>query len=60
MRQVGLLRGPDSKGNILILPTAARYSVSYDLAAQESKAKTKETRRATTAALPGWNEEDQA
>jgi uncharacterized protein (TIGR02678 family) len=60
MRQVGLLRGPDSKGNILILPTAARYSVSYDPAAHETKAKTKETRRATTAALPGWNEEEQA
>jgi uncharacterized protein (TIGR02678 family) len=60
MRQVGLLRGPDSKGNILILPTAARYSVTYDLAAQESKAKKKETRKATTAALPGWNEEEQA
>src|SRR5579859_956157 len=60
MRQVGLLRGPDSKGNILILPTAARYSVSYDQAAQETKSKTKETRRATTATLPGWNEEAQA
>jgi hypothetical protein len=29
MRQFGLLRGPDPAGNILILPTAARYSVSY-------------------------------
>jgi uncharacterized protein (TIGR02678 family) len=29
MRQTGLLRGPDVEGNILILPTAARYSVSY-------------------------------
>jgi len=60
MRQVGLLRGPDSKGNILILPTSARYSVSYEPAAQETKAKTKEPRRATTSALPGWNEEEQA
>jgi hypothetical protein len=29
MRQVGLIRGPDADGTILILPTAARYSVSY-------------------------------
>jgi uncharacterized protein (TIGR02678 family) len=29
MRQFGLLRGPDAAGNILILPTAARYSVNY-------------------------------
>jgi hypothetical protein len=34
MRQTGLLRGPDAEGNILILPTAARYSVSY-MALQE-------------------------
>jgi hypothetical protein len=31
MRQTGLLRGPDRDGNILILPTAARYSVSYKI-----------------------------
>ena len=60
MRQVGLLRGPDSKGNILILPTAARYSVAYDLAAQEAKSKLRETCKATTAALPGLDEEEQA
>lgn len=29
MRQFGLLRGPDSAGNLFILPTAARYSVIY-------------------------------
>ena len=29
MRQCGLLRGPDTEGKILILPTAARYSVRY-------------------------------
>ena len=61
MRQVGLLRGPDSKGNILILPTAARYSVSYDQGTPEmKKSKTKEIRKATTPALPGWKEEEQA
>ena len=30
MRQVGILRGPDEIGNILILPIAARYSATYD------------------------------
>jgi uncharacterized protein (TIGR02678 family) len=29
MRQVDLIRGPDREGSILILPTAARYSVHY-------------------------------
>jgi len=35
MRQVGLLRGPDEVGNVLILPTAARYSATYDKTGQE-------------------------
>jgi uncharacterized protein (TIGR02678 family) len=30
MRLLGLLSGPDMEGHMLILPTAARYSVSYD------------------------------
>jgi uncharacterized protein (TIGR02678 family) len=29
MRQVGLLRGPDVAGDMLVLPPAARYSVAY-------------------------------
>lgn len=29
MRLFGLLRGPDTEGQLLVLPTAARYSVSY-------------------------------
>jgi uncharacterized protein (TIGR02678 family) len=29
MRLLGLLRGPDAEGHVLILPTVARYSVSY-------------------------------
>jgi len=29
MRHIGLSRGPDSKGRVLILPTAARYSPKY-------------------------------
>src|SRR5207253_678672 len=35
MRQVGLLRGPDEAGNVLVLPTAARYSATYDKTGQE-------------------------
>ena len=35
MRQIGLLRGPDEAGNILVLPTAARYTATYDKAEQE-------------------------
>ena len=38
MRQLGLLRGPDEAGNILIMPIAARYSATYDKAGQETKA----------------------
>ncbi len=30
MRQFGFLRGPDEQGELLILPTAARYRFSYD------------------------------
>lgn len=29
MRQAGLIRGPDRSGNILVLPTVARFAVSY-------------------------------
>jgi Protein of unknown function (DUF2398) len=29
MRLAGLLRGPDRNGNVLIMPTVARYAVSY-------------------------------
>lgn len=42
MRQAGLLRGPDDAGNMLVLPTAARYTATYEKAGQE----TKETARA--------------
>jgi uncharacterized protein (TIGR02678 family) len=58
MRQVGMLRGPDSTGTILIMPLVARYSASYEKLAQEptpvrlrSKAKAKQT--AKTKTLPG-------
>lgn len=67
MRQVGLLRGPDEAGNVLILPTAARYTANYEQAGQETKttpkkkANTKSTVKkaafAVTTTLPGLNEE---
>src|SRR6266571_6374374 len=37
MRQAGLLRGPDDVGNMLVLPTAARYTATYEKAGQEMK-----------------------
>jgi uncharacterized protein (TIGR02678 family) len=37
MRQLGFLRGPDEQGEMLILPTAARYRVSYDVVADNLK-----------------------
>jgi uncharacterized protein (TIGR02678 family) len=37
MRQAGLLRGPDDAGNMLVLPTAARYTATYEKAGQETK-----------------------
>ena len=37
MRQAGLLRGLDDAGNMLVLPTAARYTATYEKAGQETK-----------------------
>ena len=37
MRQAALLRGPDDAGNLLVLPTAARYTATYEKAGQETK-----------------------
>ena len=53
MRQVGLLRGPDDAGNVLILPTAARYSASYEKAGQETKIPAKSKSKTATTALQG-------
>jgi uncharacterized protein (TIGR02678 family) len=59
MRQAGLLRGPDEAGNILILPTAARYAVSYEKVdsatpvQKRSRPKTKRVREAAAVELPG-------
>jgi uncharacterized protein (TIGR02678 family) len=36
MRLLGLLRGPDAQGQMLLLPTVARYSVSYAQEAADS------------------------
>ena len=47
MRQAGLLRGPDEAGNVLVLPTAARYAVSYDDPGEEKPAARKSTKRTT-------------
>ncbi len=47
MRQVGLLRGPDEAGNVLVMPTAARYAVSYDDPGEEKPAARKSTKRTT-------------
>jgi uncharacterized protein (TIGR02678 family) len=38
MRQIGLIRGPDETGTLLILPLAARYSATYDQVAQQQAA----------------------
>lgn len=45
MRLLGLLRGPDAQGRLLILPTVARYSVSYSQEPPEERAKTAPTRK---------------
>src|SRR5436305_6471090 len=56
MRQVGLLRGPDGAGNVMILPTAARYSASYERAGQEQKPAGKSKSKSRTLTLPGLDE----
>src|SRR6266699_5250414 len=56
MRQVGLLRGPDGAGNVMILPTAARYSASYERAGQEQKLAGKSKSKSRTLTLPGLDE----
>ncbi len=58
MRQVGLLRGPDGAGNMLILPTAARYSASYEKAGQEQKPAGKNKSRSIAITLPGLDESE--
>lgn len=63
MRQSGLLRGPDAAGNILILPTAARYSATYEKPGESStpprgrkKTASRHSREALAVELPGLEE----
>ena len=56
MRQVGLLRGPDDAGNVLVLPAAARYTAAYEKAGQEQKPAEKNKLKTMTMALPGLDE----
>lgn len=62
MRQSGLLRGPDVAGNILVLPTAARYAASYEKPGENgqgpakrsrSKPASRQTSKTTAIELPG-------
>ncbi len=61
MRQVGLLRGPDATGNILILPTAARYAATYEKAGEHAptrsrtKSSAKRAKETIAVELPGLN-----
>ena len=64
MRQLGLLRGPDETGNVLILPTAARYSASYDKTGQEPshsgmRLASKDSNASIAMKLPGLDETKQ-
>lgn len=52
MRLLGLLRGPAMDGHLLILPTAARYSVSYSQEPPEERAKTRPANRKTRKNAP--------
>jgi uncharacterized protein (TIGR02678 family) len=58
MRQVGLLRGPDGAGNMLILPTAARFSATYEKTGQEQKPAGKSKSNPVTLTLPGLDESE--
>ncbi|GHO65122.1 hypothetical protein KSC_040140 [Ktedonobacter sp. SOSP1-52] len=61
MRQVGLLRGPDEAGQLLILPTAARYAATYEKPGPEAmpttrgrtKANAKRAKKTPATPLPG-------
>lgn len=53
MRQIGLLRGPDEAGNMLVLPTAARYTATYDKAEQEIAPGKGQPNKAKSANAPG-------
>ena len=52
MRQIGLLRGPNEVGNMLVLPTAARYTATYDKAEQEIAPNKGQANKAKSANAP--------
>lgn len=63
MRQSGFLRGPDAAGNILVLPTAARYATTYEKPGESStparsrkKTSSRQAREAIAVELPGLEE----
>jgi uncharacterized protein (TIGR02678 family) len=61
MRQIGLLRGPDEAGNILVLPTAARYTATYDQGNrgnQETGRRTRSKANSNSAAKTAVNNAD--
>lgn len=63
MRLVGLLRGPDDAGNVLILPTAARYAVSYDAGEEATTGRNRSKRISKNTPTPtpiNWSEVGEA
>lgn len=63
MRQSGFLRGPDTEGNLLVLPTAARYATTYEKSGESSmpsrsrkKTSSRQAREAIDVELPGLEE----
>ncbi|HEY7413817.1 MAG TPA: TIGR02678 family protein [Ktedonobacteraceae bacterium] len=63
MHQCGLLRGPDAEDKILILPTAARYSVRYKQLREEeapgrarAQAREKNARPDVSQSMLDWSE----
>ena len=52
MRLLGLIRGPDEAGNMLVLPTAARYAATYDKDEQETKTTTRTKAKPKAVTIP--------
>ncbi|GCF09566.1 TIGR02678 family protein [Dictyobacter arantiisoli] len=48
MRQLGVMRGPDASGHLLILPTAARFKASYDKFEEQEKSNPRTRNKANT------------
>ena len=63
MRQSGFVRGPDATGNVLVLPTAARYATTYEKPGESSshprsrkKTLSRQIREVIAVELPGLDE----